>query len=244
MRANIKYATVEFSGAKFKTKATTGDDNMMNIQEGIIGSTLKDFLQLKRIVICEEKYSFTPDDFKAATRLKRQKTSATSVTHLKEAHDILSDDKLAKSAVVNTVLGKRLISNYLARRVSSLNLKIKDNLILDVDSELVTKTMPCLNYEGACACPEIPFTVPVRAVFRKDTGFLKQYLLEDIKQRKGEAELAQVDWLSAFCQHPEEDEAFLSIVTSGDIDSIIIHLFACQYIGPEKPMANSRIKSL
>lgn len=129
LRGCVKYATDEFAGVKFRTKATAGDYYLLDIQGGIIGSILADFPQLK-MAICKEKYSFTPDDFKASTRLKRQKTSATSITHLKEASDILSDDKLAKSAVVNTVLGNkhRLISNYLARRESSLEGRVVSTL--------------------------------------------------------------------------------------------------------------------
>jgi hypothetical protein len=61
----------------------------------------------------EEKYTYTPDDFKASTKMKRQKASSTSISHLILDSDILSKEKLSKSAVVQTEVGKRLISNYL-----------------------------------------------------------------------------------------------------------------------------------
>ena len=70
-------------------------------------------------------------------------------------------EKLNKSAVIYTELGKRLISNYLARNVYKLDLK--HNLVLDIDSGLITKTAPCSECDEPCACPEITYTVPVRA---------------------------------------------------------------------------------
>jgi hypothetical protein len=61
--------------------------------------------------------------FKASTRMKRQKASSTSISHLKLDSDILSKEKMSKSAVVQTEVGKRLISNYLARHIDSLDIK-------------------------------------------------------------------------------------------------------------------------
>ena len=230
LQDSIKYATVEFAGVKFKTKATSGDDYLVHIEKGTIGRILKDFPALERIIVCEEKYSFTPDDFQAATRLKRQKTSSTSITHLQEASDILTDEKLMKSAVIYTELGKRLISNYLARNVCKLD--FKHNLVLDIDSELITKTVPCPVCDEPCTCPEITYTVHVRAVFKRETGFLHQSVLQDIKQRKGEAEMAQVDWLLEIAKNMKEKEAVVSIVTSADIDSLVIHLFCLAFHWP------------
>ena len=55
-------ATVEFAGVKFKTKATTGEEYLDNVKKGVIGRLMKpsSFPNLNRIVICEEKYSYTP----------------------------------------------------------------------------------------------------------------------------------------------------------------------------------------
>ena len=130
LQDSIRYATVEFAGVKFKTKATSGDDYLVHIEKGTIGRILKGFPALKRIIVCEEKYIFTPDDFKAATRLKRQKTTSTSITHLQLASGILTDEK--HTEVIYTEFGKRLINNYLARNVYKLNLK--HNLVLGIDS--------------------------------------------------------------------------------------------------------------
>ena len=115
-----------------------------------------------------------------------------------------------KSAVIYKELGKRLISNYLARNVYKLDLK--HNLVLDIDSGLITKTEPCSECDEPCACPEITYTVPVRAVFKKEMRFVHQRVLQDIKQRKGGAEIAQVDWLMEIAKDVKEKEAAVSIV--------------------------------
>ncbi|CAC5362524.1 unnamed protein product [Mytilus coruscus] len=184
---------------------------------------------MNRIVICEEKYSFTSDDFKAATRVKRQKTSATSISHLKLESRILSDDKMSKSALIQTELGKRLISNYLARNIQ--NLDIKGDIIVDIDSELVLNTS-CLHTEGDCSCPYKSYSTPIRGTFSKVDGFLQQQLLHHIKQRKGEAEMSQVDWLDDMKNELLVNDAIVSVVTSADIDSIVIHLFSLSLFWP------------
>ncbi|CAC5402503.1 unnamed protein product [Mytilus coruscus] len=105
-RHTIKYATVEFAGIKFKTKASTGDEYMENINKVVINSLFNNklFPNLQHI---EEKYSFTPDDFKAATRQKRHKSMPFSISHLKIGDEIMSSERLSKSAVLNTELGKK-----------------------------------------------------------------------------------------------------------------------------------------
>ncbi|XP_052082348.1 uncharacterized protein LOC127720000 [Mytilus californianus] len=223
-RHTIRYATVEFAGIKFKTKASTGDEYLENINNVVINSLFNNklFPNLQHIVICEEKYSFTPDDFKAATRQKRQKSMPFSISHLKIGDEIMSSEKLSKSAVLNTELGKRMISNYLARNISKL--KIKRNLTLDVDSELVLSKCECMSTDEGL-CPHIRYTTPVRATFTNE-GYQNTTLLKEIKQMKGEAEMSQVDWLSNIKDELKEGESVVSIVTSADIDSIVIHLFA------------------
>ena len=39
---HIKYATIEFAGVNFHTKATSGDDYIMHVERGILGRILKD----------------------------------------------------------------------------------------------------------------------------------------------------------------------------------------------------------
>ena len=107
---------------------------------------------------------------------------------------------------------------------------------MDIDSELITKTASCSECYESCSCPEITFTVPVRAVFKKETGFVHQSVLQDIKQRKGEAEMAQVDWLMEIAKDMKEKEAAVRIVTSADVDSLVIHLFRLAFHWPRNQL--------
>jgi hypothetical protein len=47
----------------------------------IIGKIIHQLPLLRNIVICEEKYKFTPDDFKATTRSQRKTSHAYSISH-------------------------------------------------------------------------------------------------------------------------------------------------------------------
>ena len=233
IRDSVKLATVEFAGVKFKTHATSGDEYLQHISKGVIGRLLKstNFPKLQRIVMCEEKYTYTPDDFKASTRMKRQKASSTSISHLKLDSDILSKEQMSKSAVVQTEVGKRLIINYLARHIDSLD--IKNDLILDIDSELIL-TNSCSHNQEECLCAYKSYVTPVRGVFSKTDGFVRKELLKEIKQRKGEAEMAQVGWLPTMQDDLEDNEAIVAVVTSADIDSIAIHLFSISFYWARK----------
>ncbi|VDI32965.1 Hypothetical predicted protein [Mytilus galloprovincialis] len=192
IRQSITKATVEFAGVKFKTKATSGEEYLSHVT---------------KVVICEEKYSFTPDDFKEATRVKQ--------------------------------LGKRLISNYLARNLQ--NLDIKSDIIVDIDSELVLNTS-CLHTEGNCSCPYKSYIISIRGTFSKVDGFLRQQLLHHIKQRKGEAEMSQVDWLDDMTNELLVNDAIVSVVTSAGIDSIVIHLFSLSLFWPRDELGSFKNK--
>ncbi|XP_067660602.1 uncharacterized protein [Haliotis asinina] len=213
----ISVATVEFAGIKFKTTATSGHQYLLQIENGLIKPLQKQLPHLTRLIICEEKYRFTPDDFKAATRANRQKKVKSGISHLKLGDDIISQHKMSKPAVLQTSTGKRLISSFLARNVKQLKLT---NLTLDIDSECLLEGCECCEDDQECRCRV--FTKPLRAVFDND-GFRRELLL-DIKQRKGEAEMSQVDWLKEV--HLSDRESTISVITSGDIDSVVIHLFA------------------
>ena len=240
IRKHVTIATVEFAGVKFKTKATTGEEYLDNVKKGVIGRLMKpsSFPNLNRIVICEEKYSYTPDDFKAATRVKRKKETGTSISHLKPESKIISSDKISKSAVIHTEIGKKLIGNYLAKNIQTLDLK--HDLVLDIDSELILTNCPHSDKE--CDCKFKSYCTPIRAAFSKLDGFQKQIHLESIKQRKGEAEMSQVDWLKDIKDELREGEATVSVVTSADIDSIVIHLFALAQFWPRHESGSFRNK--
>ena len=149
---------------QIQTKATSGVQYLQSIERGTIYRLLKDYARLKRIVVCEEKYSYTPDDFKSATRAQRQKSSGTSIRHLKIATEILSDDIMTKSAIIHTEMRKCLISNYLAKNV--IKLDIKHDLILDKDSEHVQHDSSDNGHSNAGKT----HTTQIRATFTSNSG--------------------------------------------------------------------------
>ena len=180
------------------------------------------FKNVHHLVVCEEKYSYTPDDFKAATRKQREVQKGTSIAHLKTGEGIVSSSTFNKEAVITTAEGKYLIGNFLAANVEKLNIK-KDNLVLYLDSELHRGGCLCGKEVKDCMCDS--YAIPLRCSFNKH-GFVSSELLHSIKQRKGEAELAQVDWLLASKADLDCGKAVASFVSSGDIDAVVIHLFA------------------
>ena len=56
-----------------------------------------------------------------------------------------------------------------------------------------------------------------------------------IRQRKGEAKLAQADWLPYAAQELEKDDSVILIVTSGDIDALPIHILTVLLFWPRLP---------
>jgi hypothetical protein len=72
---SAKYAKLEFAGVKFSSFSETGKDYLRHIGKDIIGKIKHQLPLLRNIVICEEKYKFTPDDFKAAKRSQRKTLS-------------------------------------------------------------------------------------------------------------------------------------------------------------------------
>ena len=82
-----------------------------------------------------------------------------------------------------------IASTYLAKNIEALD--IKEKIIIDIDSDLHISTCSC--HENTCTC--LPFCTPIRGHFDAQYGFTRKELLNDIKQRKGEAEMSQVDWL-------------------------------------------------
>ncbi|KAL3872791.1 hypothetical protein ACJMK2_035992, partial [Sinanodonta woodiana] len=60
----------------------------------------------------------------------------------------------------------------------------------------------------------------------------------DIRQNNGEAELAQADWLCYIATRLKEGENVVSYVSSGDIDSISMHILAISLYLPQKDDGN------
>ncbi|KAL3891336.1 hypothetical protein ACJMK2_003598 [Sinanodonta woodiana] len=59
---------VEFYGVKFKALGRSGLQYLRCIENGVLRWLLKEFPFASHVVLCEEKYSFTPDDLKSMTR--------------------------------------------------------------------------------------------------------------------------------------------------------------------------------
>lgn len=72
-------ATIEFAGVKFKTNVCTGVQYISYVQNAVIKNVLMQLPGINRIVICEEKYSFTPDNFKAATHEQPKATTKLTI---------------------------------------------------------------------------------------------------------------------------------------------------------------------
>ena len=90
MKEKPKVVTVAFAGVKFKARAMSGREYIKIVETCVINKLLQMFPNAEQHVICEEKYAFTPDNFKAATEAKRVKDSMKSIAHLKTADEMLS----------------------------------------------------------------------------------------------------------------------------------------------------------
>ena len=202
-------------------KSTTGDQYIQYINKGVINHLASSLSRIDHIVICEEKYQFTPDDLKANTRQKRQKKETISIAHLKEESEILSESKLSKKAIVSTAIGKSLISSYLSKHGEELSMQ--KNMTLDIDSEAVMCTCYCGHQDDGCVCK--PYTIPARFKFLEGKVGEKIHL-SAIKQRKGEAEMSVIDWIPEMQQELSAGDSIVSYVTSADIDTVLIHMFA------------------
>lgn len=135
---------------------------------------------------------------------------------------MISDSKLSKKAVVSTSIGKSLISSYLAKHVDLLD--VHTDLTLDIDSEAIMCTCYCSNIQGeVCACK--PYSIPVRLKFI-DGKMKSKTNLTEVQQRKGEAEMSVIDWIPELKQELSDGDSIVSYITSADIDTILIHMFA------------------
>ncbi|XP_071085902.1 uncharacterized protein [Haliotis cracherodii] len=220
LTGNVKLVTLEFAGVKFKSKVITGKQYLHYVQNAILRPLPSKMPNLERIVLCEEKYSFTPDQFKAGTRQQRKKAcSVSSITHLKPADDAITQQRFQRDVITGTTFGKSLISKYVA--ANAKDLLLPPGITLDIDSELEMHTCTC---DGACTCKH--YATPIRCTFDKESQKPTITALVDVQQRKGEAEMSQVDWLIASRSDLKAGERVVSLITSGDIDAVCIHLYA------------------
>ncbi|CAC5372997.1 unnamed protein product [Mytilus coruscus] len=136
---------------------------------------------------------------------------------------MINQDQFRKEDIMTTREGKTIMSTYLA--ANAYQLEIGADFILDIDSELNMKVVPC-EHSVECKCQN--YTLPMRCSFKKTCPkpIIQDLRLNDIHQRKVEAEMSQADWLCMCKAVLSPSKAACSIVTSGDIDAIPIHMFA------------------
>ena len=140
---------------------------------------------------------------------------------------MISLESYSCSALTRTKEGKILSSPFLGEHVGEL--QIEKDLALDTDSEYILSPYICKSndlHKKKNKQTYKWFATPVRAILSKESGFIKKSEFKNIRQRKGEAELAQADWLPYVGQELEEDEVVISYVTSGDINTLPIHMLA------------------
>ena len=217
--ASCTSVATENAGVACKTVATSGDEYLRQTEKKCIKQTLAKLPNVKVLQISEEKYSFTPNAFKAATRSQRVKTSQTSISHLKTGPEMLNEKTFTKAAIETTPQGKRIISTYLAKNCHRISIKTPIKIIIDSELHL-----------SPCTCNMQPFTcyryaTPIQCEFDR-SGFTGSKTLDHIKQKKGEAEMAITDWLYTLAEDMNDGESVVCVVTSGDIDTVVILLFA------------------
>ena len=114
IRDSAVIAVAEFAGVKFKANVQTGDDYLKFVEQNYVKKFQRNLPKMKRLIICEEKYSYTPDNFKAATHINRRKVKdKKGISHLRQETEVISDKYFNKEAVL-TEYGKRIVSTYLA----------------------------------------------------------------------------------------------------------------------------------
>jgi len=230
VRECVTLMTTEFAGIKFQLPPETKNGKQyIKFVSQKVSSLLRLLPNVRRMVLCEEKYDFTPDVFKGCTREQRTKANKGSISHLKTSNMILSDTSFDREAVMHTKQGKILVSNYIGNNPSDLD--VKHDVILDIDSQAHKGGCTCQATDHACKCEK--FCIPVRAYYTKE-GYIRHEHLQTIKQKKGEGEMAQIDWLQEMQDELNVGEAVVSYLTSGDIDAIPIHLFYVASKWPRK----------
>jgi hypothetical protein len=105
--SSMTVCTIEFAGMKFKAgHVKSGREYISHVQTYLNG-LLQHAPLISKVVICEEKYSFTPDEMKASTREQRKTTSnGISIDHLKTGENIINENVFNKEAVTKTEVGK------------------------------------------------------------------------------------------------------------------------------------------
>ncbi|CAC5418113.1 unnamed protein product [Mytilus coruscus] len=171
-------------------------------------------------------------EFAAATHQQRKAKEKLTISHLRDPDAAINAATFRKDDIITTREGKSLISKFLS--ANAVDLRIDANVTLDIDSELNLQRIQCQHGEH-CTCEY--YTTPIRCIFKKSH---QQPIVQDlitVSQRKGEAEMAQIDWLLDERSKLSPSMSACSILTSGDIDAIPIHLYS---LSKKWPQVNGR----
>jgi hypothetical protein len=233
LRRTAAVVILEFAGVKFKLNPKSGDDYIELVQNIILRPLVKQMQYLHHMVISEEKYSFTPDILKFATRQQRSQEDS-SITHLKSGEEVINPSTFDKKAITTSSQGKSSISTYLAKHVNGL--RLYQDMTVVIDSELHLDTQCTCKSTLQCKC-QPSHAIPVSAEFTRQGHVTSTELLLDIHQKKGEAEMAQLDWvLHLQPMLKSSRESVVSVVTSGDIDAVVIHLYVLTWSNCQNPV--------
>ena len=129
----VKAVTVENAGVHYKSgkNIAKGSEFIRQFEDKWITETLTIAPATQQIVICEEKYHFTPDLFKDATRSQRKKSAPSSIAHLKTNSEILSDNHFSRTSIIGTKQGKQVASTFIPMNAHKLSLKKDVSIIFD-----------------------------------------------------------------------------------------------------------------
>ena len=68
---------MDFAGMKFKVGSAKSGQEYLEVVAKMLNGLIGKSNKLSKIVICAEKYVFTPDEFKAGTREQRKRKKET-----------------------------------------------------------------------------------------------------------------------------------------------------------------------
>ena len=225
VKQSVKVVTIENAGSHHKAGkgVCTGNDFIRDFEKNWITCAMRIVPETKKITVSEEKYSFTPDTFKGATRAQRMSSDERSIAHLKVGEEVIGPQTYARSSITKTSHGKKIASTFLAKNAHKLS--VTSNVSIVFDSELHTVCL-CRDVDQ-CECHR--YTLPIQVNFT-EMGYKETIILQDIKQRKGEAECSQVDWVIHEAKLLNRGDSVLSLVSSADIDAVVLHIYAVSQV--------------
>ena len=215
----VVVVAIEMAGVGYKINQTMGSvtDYMRSFEQKNINDTMMRHPKTRTIVAVEEKRSFSPNIMKGPTCQERSnpKKGSHPIGHLRMLSQVLKN--FTRSGVLATNETKTFLSTYIPSHIQYLN--IKHILKLIFDSEFRVSLCSCGQLPENCICFDVG-AIPLECNFNTD-GLIESHLQDDVRQRRGEGELAVVDWIVNMEDELNPGEAILGIMTSGDIDGVV-----------------------